>query len=220
VNSSTTVLPDLRLVRTATIRSAHAINALLFGVCSELTERSPTPTRLEDLHDALANVSNIQLPTAQLGLLLKREVDKAISDECYYRAVWREYQDLLNPMSRASVHPSASSHCDTKLINRDTCHLENGKPCPFGEWYCANRLGAPCDHVSLALGIASRLWRDLADANTPADEQLTRQRCRTFSQAHLSLWVSRIADSLLSKAQTELYQVEALLIGSLCSTKV
>lgn len=211
--------PDVRLDQTLQVRSQHATNALLFAVSAELTGRSPTTIGLQEMHNALGSVPRTQFPGVQLGLLLKREVKKAIANESYYRAVWREYQDLLNPMSRLSIHPWASDHCDPARVNRDTCSLETGKPCPFSDSYCANRLGAPCDHVSAALGIASRLWSDLAEAESSDDEQLKKYRCRAFTQTHLAVWVAPIADMLLNRAHTEFYQVQALLIGTLSLTK-
>jgi TorA maturation chaperone TorD len=212
--------PELDLSQTLQLRSPHETTALLFAVAAEIAEQSPTIRRLNYLHDVLNGISDNQDYISQLGLLLRNELSKVISDAQYNHLVWREYQNLLNPLCRSNIKPWGSKHCDPAQVFQGVCVFEEGKPCPFGDWYCANRLGAPCDHVSAALRIASRLWFDLATADTPADERRKKSRCRSFSRRHLSVWVPRIADALMNRARSDFYQIEALLIGTLSSTQV
>ncbi len=212
--------PELQLLQTLQLRSQHATDALLFGIAAEIAEQSPTVRRLQCIYDALSDISEIPSYRAQLGSLLRREAGKAIADDRYHHAIWREYQNLLNPLSRSNIKPWGSKHCDPAKVYHGQCSLDPEKPCPFGDWYCANRVGASCDHISAALQIASRLWSDLADVSNEADERLKKSRCRSFSRAHLSVWVPRIAEALMSRTRTDFYQIEALLIGTLSSTPV
>ncbi len=210
----------LQLSQTLEVSSVHAMHAMLFGIAAELLSQSPTATLLKELNDGLSVLPDSKVPTAQVGLLLSRELERAQNDEEYYRAVWREYHELLNPMSQVNIQPWASKHCDPDQLNQEACTLESGKPCPFGDWYCAYRMGSPCDHVSAALGIASQLWSDLANAVSAEDLSIKRHRCVSFTRAHLSVWVPPIGDALLRRAHTNFYQVTALLIGSLAQIKV
>ena len=210
----------LQLSQTLEVPSLHAVHAMLFGISAELLSQSPRVDLLNELNDGLSTLADSQMPAAQVGLLLSRELERALTDEVYYRTVWHEYQDLLNPMSQVNIQPWASKHCDPDRVKHEPCTLESGKPCPFGDWYCAYRMGSPCDHVSAALGIASQLWSDLAHAVSAEDCSIKRNRCALFSRAHLAVWVPPIGDALLRRARTNFYQVTALLIGSLAQLTV
>lgn len=192
--------------------------AALLLVMSEIAALPPTPEKLRHWSRELQAITQLP-PRAQAACgMLRRAIVGAIAGEQRQRQVWDEYERLLNPNRGSGLNPYASAHCDAATmarLNREQCPYEAGKSCPFGDYRCVNRIGAPCDYLASALKLASLHWRDFAVAVSGTSRRRAYARCRKLERKNLALWVDGIAQKLFLCARTPLYQAEALLVDAL-----
>lgn len=194
----------------------------LYGAVSEIVIFPPSLDRLRKWSLSLDGLADLQ-PVLRAGVaLLKKAVEGCVEDNSSHRNTWREYRKLFEPESRTHVSLYASTYCDPVQfaeICPETCPHEAGKPCPFGDFPCVERFGAPCDHFGAALGSAGTLWVGEACAQTSFDRAVAQRRRIHYAQAHLRPWVGRIADEILLRAKTPLYQAQALSVGALIQSE-
>ena len=205
-------------LRLEPVQHTAEARAMLLHVAAEIAEYPPTLTNLQDWSKELRRIPPLH-PRQQAVLeMLCTAIDGALKRESQHRQVWADYERMLNPGCKLFLKPFASAHCDAKTnarIHADTCQFEKGKPCPFGDYYCVNRFGGPCDHISAALELASRHWRDVAAAESRKQLHRANARCKRLVRKNLSLWIHRITQALFQRARTPLYQAEALVVDAL-----
>ncbi|MBE7464652.1 MAG: molecular chaperone TorD family protein [Planctomycetes bacterium] len=190
-----------------------ACRAMLYGALAELLRQPPKPGMLDAIADRLGQLPHGPDVLRAAARMLAQEARVASVSRCQQEAAWTDFRLLLDETATQRVSlPYAHAQCDEMAFAHvcdDVCPYEAGKPCPFGDTYCVDRLGAPCDHVSAALEVAAHQWNDLAEARDETQRERCRARCTSFAQRHLRPWVSRVADALHEHARSSLYRCAA-----------
>jgi TorA maturation chaperone TorD len=201
-----------------TVQNAARARAELLHVLAEIAEFPPSVAKLQAWSDALRRITGLPARLQPQLEMLRKAIENALTRESQLRQVWAEYERVLLPGGKAFVSPYASAHCSAELnarVNSECCPFEKGKPCPFGDFYCVNRFGAPCDHLAAGLELASKHLRDLSASGTREQLRRAASRSRKLFRKNLALWIHPIAQALFMKANTPLYQAEALAVDAL-----
>lgn len=200
-----------------TARNAARMRAELLHLLAEIAEHPPTTARLAAWLDTLKSLTEIPVRLQPLLEMLRNALHGTLTSKSKFRKVWFEYKHMMLPNGKTFVQPYASAHCSAEVnarVNSEPCPFEKGKTCPFGDFYCVNRFGAPCDHLAASLELASRHLRDCSVSGTRAQWRRTVRRFRRLVSENLGLWVPHTAQVLFMRAQTPLYQAEALAIDA------
>ncbi len=195
----------------------------LYEALEGMSVKPPTYEELHKWEKALESKSSVpQIRTATE--MLHENVDRALGKGKFHTIIFAEYQRILDKNSPSYIRPYALVQCEPAIVEQmlsAKCPFESGKPCPYPDCYCADRMGDACDHISTALRLAGRLWNDVAEAqvlnSSPEYKARVADRRQRFAERHLKQWVRPIAERIFQEASSSFYVSAALLIDALIS---
>ncbi|MCZ7646173.1 MAG: hypothetical protein M5U26_12940 [Planctomycetota bacterium] len=201
--------------------TTERLRSRLYEICADLMSEPPALELLVQIRQSLAILPEFP-GTLHAVEWLCHAIDLTCANGRELDMVGREFRAWLEPLASLRIRtPYASEHCtpaEWSQLHDADCPHEPGKRCPFGNSYCVNRIGAPCDHIGAALRIMSWLYRDAANA-TESEWEIAKSRCRRFARRHLKGWVGKVALAMSERTCTQLYVAAFTLLEDLSGSE-